>query len=131
MRIIAVFNEEENKKELVKLLRPYGPFVVCYSSLFTEAIASLCLAFGLDPQILKGLGQTSQEETMAAFRQIISQHKNKETILVVSDRSSLAGVVAWVEDIQEEAAIKGIVHNKEFCKKRLLVFEVDEEGKVW
>lgn len=145
----------EKTHQLVESIRPFGPFTACYSSRLARALDTasiLCLAFGLDLQTLEGFGQHAnkvgdeivyypgheeenflfwQKEAIAAFRHIIARHKAEETILVVSHRPSLAGVVAWIEGIEDEEAIKRIANNPAFAEKGFIVFEVDEEGKIW
>lgn len=144
----------EKVHELVEEIRPFAPFAACYSSRLARALDTasvLCLAFDLDLQTMKDLGQyankdgetvvfypghekenyrTWQEEAGKAVKEISKQHAAIDTVLMVSHGPIIGGIIAYTKDIRTEdkATLRKIIDDSDLRNKGFVVFEVNWLG---
>jgi broad specificity phosphatase PhoE len=136
---------------LVEQVKAMGPYVALYSSRLARALdtASIfALALNMDIRTVKELGQHSSRdangdcfypgfegETVIEWRDqaikallILNQrHSADDTVLVVSHRPSVGGLIAHTRGITDEPAIMDIVMN---TSGPIVEFNVDDQGKI-
>lgn len=121
---------------LVEQVKAKGPYAAIYSSRLTRALDTasiLALAMDMDIQTVKNLGQHCsrdangdcfypghegetviewRDQALKALRELENRHGANDTILVVSHRPSVGGLVAHAEGITDAKAIMEIVTGK-------------------
>lgn len=121
---------------LVEQVRAKAPYAAIYSSRLTRALDTasvLALALDMDIQTVKKLGQHCsrdaggdcfypgfegetvvdwKNQAVSALLDLQKRHSPDDTILVVSHRPSIGGLVAHTKGIEDENGIMGIVLGK-------------------
>ena len=131
---------------LVEQIRAKGPYIAIYSSRLARALDTasiLALALDMDIETIKGLGQHSnrdasgdycypghesetvvewKNQAVKALLDLQERHGSNDTILIVSHRPSVGGIVAHTKSIEDKTGIMEIVLAKGFGP--ILEFEV-------
>ena len=145
-------NGMEKIRSIAHTLWDLGPFDACYSSRLARALDAasvLCLAFDLDLQTLKDLGQYAnkdgdtiayypghekegfeqwQKMAVRAIEEIHARHEETDTVLAVSHGPVIAGLIAHTKNIRDKAGIKQILDNLRSEAQQYVVFEVNGDG---
>lgn len=122
--------------DLVEQIKTKGPYVAVYSSRLARALTTASifgLALDMDIQTVKKLGQHSnrdasgdwfypgfegetvvdwKNQAVSALFDLQKRHGADDTILVVSHRPSVGGLVAHTKGIEDEKGIMDIVLGK-------------------
>lgn len=136
---------------LVPAIRAAGPFDAIFSSRMARALDTasvLSMAFGLEIQTLKGLGQhankegdmvvryprhehedigTWQREGIAAIEAIFFEYDPDETVLAVSHRPVIAGIVCASRGVRDPEKIKALADDPSFVAKGFVIIDMREE----
>lgn len=140
----------ESIQALVPAIAEHGPFAAIYTSLLARALdAASVLALALGIPGLSGLdvlGQhankdggdvifypghegedvmTWQEQGLAAVGILRNRYGSQATLLVVSHRPIIGGIVAAAHGISDKAGIHGVVTNPNLIANGFVVFEVE------
>lgn len=135
-------------------LRPYGPFaaLICSRMCRTSQMVSvLALEFNLDFCSMQGLGQHAskvgeelfsfpgyenegypewQKNGVAAFQEIAKRYGPDDTVVIVSHRPVIAGVVRYTQGISDPKLIQSLAADEDFSKHPFVIFNVTKSGEI-
>jgi broad specificity phosphatase PhoE len=135
---------------IVPVLRMLGRFDALFSSRMARALDTasvLALAFNLEIRTISGLGQhanmeggkvvrypgyedegisTWQRQGISAIEQIFHLSRDAETVLAVSHRPVIAGIVCSLQGIRDPQKIKQIAEDQSFFDSGFVVLDATE-----
>jgi len=136
---------------LVPTIKDQGPFETMYCSRMSRALDTasiIALEFDLDIRTKKELGQygnrdeerdiyypghetdgfvTWQNDGVSAFLKIAKEHSDT-TVLVISHRPVIGGIVAHCMGVDDEAGIIKVISDPTLAAKGFRVFEITDDN---